>query len=72
MKFSQSQFLINKKNIKRRKKKKKETEVRCYHCGGAFKGSEEMKSCLMCGREETHTCNNCLYDQKDRDTKKSA
>ena len=42
MNISQSQFLINKRRIKRRIKKKKESEEGCYHCSGAFKGSEEL------------------------------
>ena len=60
MKFSHSQDLIIKKRIKRRIKKKKETVERCNHCGGIFKDSEELKNCLMCGREKAHTCINCL------------
>ena len=69
MKFSPSQTLIIKKRIKRRIKKKKEAVERCHHCGGVLKDSEELKNCLMCGREKTHTCINCLYVQKDKDTK---
>ena len=69
MKFPYSQTLIIKQRIKRRIKKKKEAVERCYHCGGVFKGSEELKNCLMCGREKTHACINCLYVQKDKDTK---
>ena len=69
MKFPYSQTLIIKQRIKRRIKKKKEAVERCSHCGGVFKDSEELKNCLMCGREKTHTCINCLYVQKDKDTK---
>ncbi len=69
MKFPPSQTLILKKRIKRRIKKKKEAVERCHHCGGVFKDSEELKNCLMCGREKAHTCINCLYIQKDKDTK---
>jgi len=69
MEFSHSQALIIKKRIKRRIKKKKKAIERCYHCGGVFKGSGELRNCLMCGREKTHTCINCLYAQKDKDTK---
>ncbi|MBC8285052.1 MAG: hypothetical protein H8E32_14660 [Nitrospinae bacterium] len=72
MNISQSQFLINKRRIKRRIKKKKESEEGCYHCSGAFKGSEELESCLMCGREKGHICNNCLHIPKDKDIQKSA
>ena len=66
MKFSQNQFLINKKRIKRRIKKKKEAEERCKHCNGAFKGSDELESCLMCGREKGHKCGNCMYLDKGK------
>ena len=69
MKFPYSQTLIIKKRIKRRIKKKKEAVERCHHCGGVLKDSEELKNCLMCGREKTHTCINCLYVQKDKDKK---
>ena len=69
MKLPRSQALIIKKRIKRRTKKKKEAVERCNHCGGAFKVSEKLKNCLMCGREKTHTCINCLYIQKDKDIK---
>ena len=69
MQFPYSQTLIIKQRIKRRIKKKKEAVERCYHCGGVFKDSEELKNCLMCGREKTHTCINCLHIQKDKDTK---
>ena len=67
MKFPRSQALIIKKRIKRRIKKKKEAVECCNHCGGAFKVSENLKNCLMCGREKAHTCINCLYIQKDED-----
>ena len=69
MKYLRGQNLIIKKRIKRRIKKKKKAIERCYHCGGVFKDSEELKNCLMCGREKTHTCINCLHGQKDNDTK---
>ena len=73
MKFSQSQYLINKKRVKRRIKKKNEVKERCNHCSGAFKGSEELESCLMCGREKGHICSNCMYlVAEDRITEKSA
>ena len=72
MNFDQTRFLINKKRIKRRIKKKKETEERCKHCNGAFKGSEELESCLMCGREKGHICGNCMYVPKDETIQKSA
>ncbi|MEC7786704.1 MAG: hypothetical protein VX579_07115 [Nitrospinota bacterium] len=72
MKISQSQFIINKKRVKRRIKKKKESGGRCNHCYGAFKGSDELECCLMCGREKGHTCSNCLYIPEGTTTHKSA
>ena len=51
MKYLHGQTLIIKKRIKRRIKKKKEAVERCNHCGGAFKISEKLKNCLMCGKE---------------------
>ena len=32
----------------------------CNHCGGALKLSQEDVSCLMCGRNANHFCDNCL------------
>ena len=72
MNISQTQFLINKKRIKRRIKKKKETEERCKHCNGAFKGSEDMETCLMCGREKGHICGNCMHVPEGKTIQKSA
>ena len=72
MKYLPSQTLVIKKRIKRRIKRKKEALERCSHCGGVFKDSEELKNCLMCGREKAHTCINCLYVQKDKGNKISA
>ncbi len=31
----------------------------CNHCGGALRYSQEDVSCLMCGRNAGHFCNNC-------------
>jgi len=70
--FSQTHFLLNKKRIKRRIKKKKEAEDRCKHCGGAFKGSEELETCLMCGREKGHICRNCMHVPEGNTIEKSA
>ena len=70
--ISQTQFLINKKRIKRRIKKKKKTEDRCKHCGGAFKGSDELETCLMCGREKGHICGNCMHVPEEKTIQKSA
>ena len=72
MKITNSQFLINKKRVKRRIKRKKESEERCNHCSGAFKGSDELESCLMCGREKGHICRNCLHAPKGKFNKISA
>tara|TARA_B100000686_G_C16552729_1_gene843485 strand:+ start:528 stop:746 length:219 start_codon:yes stop_codon:yes gene_type:complete len=72
MKISKTQFLINKKRVKRRIKRKKESEDRCNHCSGAFKGSDELESCLMCGREKGHICNNCVHVSKEKTVPKSA
>jgi len=72
MNISKTQFLINKKRIKRRIKKKKETEDRCNHCGGAFKGSDELETCLMCGREKGHICGNCMHVPEDKTIQKFA
>ena len=67
MKYLPGQTLIIKKRIKRRIKRKNKAVDRCNHCGGVVKDSEELKNCLMCGREKAHTCINCLYIQKDKD-----
>lgn len=66
------QIIISKRRVKRRMKKKKAPEESCYHCGGAFKGSEEFESCLMCGREKGHICDNCMHIPEDEKNKKSA
>ncbi|MBT5376353.1 MAG: hypothetical protein HOL15_06045 [Nitrospinaceae bacterium] len=60
MNISYSQLLVNKKRVKRRLKKKTTDHTRCNHCSGAFRGSEDIESCLMCGREKGHVCSNCL------------
>tara|TARA_B100000686_G_C16064671_1_gene606349 strand:+ start:222 stop:515 length:294 start_codon:yes stop_codon:yes gene_type:complete len=72
MNISQARFIINKKRIKRRIKKKKRAEERCNHCHGAFKGSEELESCIMCGREKGHICRNCMHVPEDKTVQKSA
>ena len=72
MKISKSHFILNKKRVKRRIKRKKETEERCNHCSGAFKGSDELESCLMCGREKGHICKNCLHIPQDKSIQQSA
>ena len=67
-----SQMMINKRRVKRRMKKKKASEESCYHCSGAFKGSLELESCLMCGREKGHICDNCMHIPEDKKIQKSA
>ena len=66
------QMMINKRRVKRRMKKKKAPEERCYHCNGAFKGSVELESCLMCGREKGHICDNCMHVPEDKKIQKTA
>jgi hypothetical protein len=65
-------MIINKRRVKRRIKKKKAAEENCYHCSGAFKGSVEFESCLMCGREKGHICDNCMHAPEDKKIQKSA
>jgi len=72
MKMSKNQFFINKKRVKRRIKRKKESEERCNHCSGAFKESDELECCLMCGREKGHICSTCLHVPKEKAIQKSA
>ena len=72
MNISYNQLLINKKRIKRRIKKKVNNEVRCNHCSGAFRGHEEIETCLMCGREKDHICKNCMYAPVENQEKKLA
>ena len=67
-----SQMIINKRRVKRRMKKKKAPEESCYHCSGAFKGSLELESCMMCGREKGHICDNCMHVPEDKKIQKSA
>ena len=72
MKISKSHFFLNKKRVNSRIKRKKETEERCNHCSGAFKGSDELESCLMCGREKGHICKNCIHIPQDKSIQQSA
>jgi len=32
----------------------------CYHCGGIMRYYRGTVSCMMCGRDHTHTCSNCI------------
>ncbi len=72
MNISYSQLLVNKRRVKRRIKKKAGTESRCLHCSGAFRGHEEIETCLMCGREKGHVCINCLHAPADNQEQKLA
>ena len=72
MDISHSQRLINTRRVKRRIKKKAAADTRCFHCGGAFRGSDEIESCLMCGREKGHTCSSCLHIPEEIQEKKLA
>jgi len=70
MNISYSQLLVNKRRVKRRIQKKAVTKgSRCYHCSGAFKGSEEIETCLMCGREKGHLCANCSFAPETQEKK---
>ena len=66
------QIMINKRRVKRRMKKKKAPEESCHHCNGAFRGSVEFESCLMCGREKGHICDNCMHVPEDKKIQKTA
>ena len=61
MKISYTQIIVNNRRLKRRIKKNLRAERRCYHCNGAFRGSDEIETCLMCGREKGHLCSNCMH-----------
>lgn len=72
MNISHSQLLVSKRRMKRRVKKKLGAKSRCNHCSGAFKGSDEIETCLMCGREKDHVCSNCLFAPDEKQEKKRA
>jgi hypothetical protein len=61
MNIAYNHLLVNKRRVKRRIKKKAATGIRCHHCSGAFRSSEEAETCLMCGREKGHVCSSCLH-----------
>ncbi len=46
----------------------------CNHCGGKLTMNGDILSCLMCGREADHLCDNCLIkpDQNAAKEKKEA
>lgn len=50
----------------------------CNHCGGKLTMNGDILSCLMCGREADHLCDNCLIkpgqnaDRDKKETKKAA
>ena len=72
MNISYNQLLVNKRRVKRRIKKKMDTESRCHHCSGAFRGHEEIETCLMCGREKGHICKNSLHAPLENQEKRLA
>ncbi len=72
MNISYNQLLFNKRRVKRRIKKRVDTESRCSHCNGAFRGHAEIETCLMCGREKGHICKNCLYAPEEIQEEKLA
>lgn len=39
---------------------KPESTAFCNHCGGVLRFFEDDISCLMCGRNVNHFCENCL------------
>jgi hypothetical protein len=72
MRAPYSQLLANKRRVKRRTKRKAEGDSRCHHCSGAFRGSEDVETCLMCGREKGHICANCMFASEVSKEKKLA
>ncbi len=72
MNISYSQLLVNKRRVKRRIKKKARVDSRCNHCSGAFRGPEEIETCLMCGREKGHVCATCLHIPAENQEQKLA
>jgi len=48
-------YLTNKKTMPN-----EESPDYCNHCGGVLKLSQGDVSCLMCGRNANHFCDNCL------------
>ena len=71
--ISRSKSLINKSRAPR-KLSEKDRGPRCNHCGGAFKLSGDMVSCIMCSREKNHICDTCTHasENKVEESKKSA
>ncbi len=58
--ISRSKFLINSLTIPR-KIRNRGPVARCNHCGGAFRNSGDMATCIMCSRETGHICDNCSH-----------
>ena len=61
---SRSKLLINsRRNNQLRKQTKRQAQPvnSCNHCGGAFRSGGEMLTCIMCGRESGHVCQNCSH-----------
>ena len=71
--ISRIKFLINKSRSPE-KITKPDKVVNCNHCGGAFRNSEDVASCIMCSRELGHICKNCTHTTAVtvEDNKKSA
>ncbi len=73
---SRGKLLINNPNtVRKAKKKKTESTMRCNHCGGPIRANGEILACLMCSREANHVCANCCHVRPEEiiaDSKKKA
>ena len=56
--ISRSKFLIN-NSRDFRKIRERSKIANCNHCGGAFRNNGDMTTCIMCSREQGHSCGNC-------------
>lgn len=56
--ISRNKQLINSKRL-RKSPEPVNTRVRCNHCGGWIRMDGELNACMMCSRQEGHTCENC-------------
>ena len=63
--ISRSKLLINNRRPLKKKKKPVEASMRCNHCGGPIRPNGEILTCLMCSREQNHTCSNCGHVRND-------
>lgn len=41
-----------------------EVKTVCSHCGGMIKYEPDGASCVMCGRDVSHSCSNCMHIAK--------